>query len=151
MTLLDALLAFAHYASFVLIAVFLTTEVTLLRSEIGKRELDLLARADMGYFLCAAAVLLAGALRFGTSAKGLVFYAGNMTFWVKMLVFFSIALLSLLPTRRYARWRRLGNMDPTFRVPAGEAASTRRVVLFELGGIGLLLLLAALMARGIGG
>lgn len=147
---LDALLAYAHFLAIMLISAFLGAEVLLLRTDLKAKTIEVLAKADMGYFLSAGLVLLAGALRLGFSPKGVMFYAGNLIMWAKVGLFFGIALLSLIPTRRFVHWRHKVRMDPGFQVPADEASSTRRLVFIELHLLALLPLLAVLLSRGIG-
>ena len=147
---LDALLAYAHFIAIMLISAFLGAEILLLRTELKAKTIEVLAKADMGYFLSAGLVLLAGALRLGLAPKGMMFYAGNPILWAKVGLFFAIALLSLIPTRRFVHWRHKLRMDPGFQVPADETASTRRLVFIELHLLALLPLLAVLMSRGIG-
>jgi len=59
-----------------------------------------------------------------------------------MGLFVVVALLSIYPTMKFLGWRK--GIDPA-AVPA-----IRRVLHLELAGIVLILLCAALMARGIG-
>ena len=147
---LDAFLAYVHFIAIMLICSFLGAEALLLRTELKPKTIEILANADLGYFLSAGLVLLAGALRLGLSPKGFMFFAGNLVMWGKLGLFFAIALLSLIPTRRFVRWRHKVRMDPGFQVPADETASTRRLVFVELHLLALLPLLAVLMSRGIG-
>jgi putative membrane protein len=147
---LDALLAYAHFIAIMLICSFLGAEALLLRTELKPKTIEILAYGDMGYFLSAGLVLLSGALRLGLSPKGFMFYAGNLVLWGKLGLFFGIALLSLLPTRRFVSWRHKLRMDPGFQVPVAEVVSTRRLVFIELHLLALLPLLAVAMSRGIG-
>ena len=147
---LNALLAYAHFIAIMLISSFLGAELLLLRTELKAKTVEVLAKADMGYFLSAGLALLAGALHLGLSPKGLMFYAGNPIMWAKVGLFFGIALLSLIPTRRFVDWRHKVRMDRGFQVPANEASSMRRIVFIELHLLALLPLLAVMMSRGIG-
>ncbi len=112
--------------------------------------MDLLSRADMGFFCAAALMLLSGGALWGFSSKGLAFHAGNTIFWLKLLVVAAIGLLSMLPATRYGRWRRLAHLDPAHRVSPAEALSVRRILFVQLALLALIPLLAALAARGIG-
>ena len=147
---LDALLAYAHFISIMLICSFLGAEILLLRTDLKPKSVEVLANADMGYFLSTGLALLTGALRLGLSPKGILFYAGNWVMWAKVALFFGIALLALIPARRFVGWRHKLRMDPGFQVPVAEAASTRRLVFIELHLLALLPLLAVSMSRGIG-
>jgi len=147
---IDPFLAYMHFVGIMLVAAFLGAEFMLLRSELKARTVEILATADMGYFLSAGLVLVAGALRLGFSPKGFMFYAGNVVLWAKIALFFGIAILSLIPTRRFLQWRHKLRMDPGFQISPDEARSTRRIVFIELHLLAVLPLLAVMMSRGIG-
>ncbi len=143
--LTDALLAWAHHLSaFALLAV-LFSEWCLTAHELDAPRLRLLARLDLGYGALAGAVLLAGLARLAWGSKGWAFYAGNPLFWTKLGLFGLIGLLSITPTLRILRWSREG------RAPDATAQrAVRRWMGAQLLLIPLLLLLAPLMARGVG-
>lgn len=90
----------------------------------------------------------AGLARLAWGSKGWAFYVDNPLFWVKLGLFglFGlIGLLSITPTLRILGWRREG------RVPDAAAQRTvRRWMGAQLLLIPALLLLAPLMARGVG-
>ena len=62
---------------------------------------------------------------------------------MKLALFIAIALLSIYPTVKFLSWRKKAP-DPA-AVPA-----IRRILHFELIGVTVILLAAALMAKGIG-
>jgi putative membrane protein len=129
---------------------FLAKEWTLLTAGADKLDLRRLALADMGFGLCAGAVLAAGALRLVFGAKPLAFYLHNPIFHTKMALFIIVGLISIWPTRAFLRWRKAATADSAFRVDAGEWRRIKRIVLIEMHLIALIPLLAVLMARGIG-
>jgi putative membrane protein len=66
-----------------------------------------------------------------------------------MLLYVAIALISIVPTRRFIGWRRAldaGGSGPD----ANAVARVRRLLHLELGLLALMPLMAVLMARGIG-
>ena len=147
---MDVLVAYLHYLAILVVAACLAAEYALL-GQVGKREaIERLGRLDTFYFLALGLLVLSGFARFITSSKGLVFYAGNSIFWLKLLVFSVVAGLSLMPTRHYSRWRHHVNMDGAFNVPANELKVVRLFLTAELGLVAVLPLLAVLMARNIG-
>lgn len=75
------------------------------------------------------------------------FYLGNPVFWLKMTAFAVVAVLSIVPTTRYPRWRRLP-VDATLRPE--EVTRVRRFITAELLVFSVIPICAALMARGIG-
>jgi putative membrane protein len=149
-TFVDVSFAYLHHLAILMVAACLAAEYALLW-QVGKREaIERLGRLDTFYFLALGMVVLSGFARFVTSSKGLVFYAGNSLFWLKLLVFIVIAGLSLMPTRHYSRWRHHVNMDGAFIVPANELKVVRLFLMAEMSLVAVLPLLAVLMARNIG-
>jgi putative membrane protein len=146
----DALLAYAHYASILMLAGYLLCEYLLLRRKDVAPDPAFLVRVDIGYCIAAAAVLSSGAGRLFFGVKPAAFYLGNPVFHAKIGLFVLLGLLSIVPTRAFLRWRRLRRADPAWALPAAEQRRVRLLVLIELHLVALLPLLAALMARGIG-
>ena len=71
------------------------------------------------------------------------FYFANAAFIAKLALFFVVALLSSYPTVKFLSWRK--------KAPdAASVPAIRRILHLELIGVVLMLLCAALMARGIG-
>ncbi len=150
---MDVLVAYLHYLAILVVAACVASEYALLGQigQIGNRDaIERLGRLDTFYFLALGVVVLSGFARFFASSKGLVFYAGNSMFWLKLLVFGIVAGLSLMPTRYYSRWRHHVNMDGAFTVPANELKVVRLFLTAELSLVAVLPLLAVLMARNIG-
>lgn len=139
---MSALFAFLHHmAAFALVAA-LTVEFVVIRDELNARTVRRLALADMALGISAGVLLVVGLLRVFYFEKGAGFYFSNGAFIAKMIVFLAVALLSIYPTLSFLRWR---------RSPQPEAVpAVRRILHLELVGVVLILLFAALMARGIG-
>ncbi len=148
--LLDAALAFLHFAAILLVAGFLVAEAMLLRGDLGARDINALVRSDIGFAGSAVLALATGLARVFFGAKGAAFYADNSVFWVKLGLFLAIGLVSIRPTLAFLRWRRAARGAAGFSVPAAATKSARRTVLIELHLLALLPLAAVLMARGIG-
>ena len=146
----DAIFAYLHFAAIFALIWFLAKQWTLLKAGVDKLDLRSLALADLGFGLCAGAVLVAGVLRLVFGAKPWVFYAHNPVFHTKMALFVVVGIISIWPTRAFARWRKAAVSDVSFRVDEGEWRSIKRFVLIEMHLIALIPLMAVLMARGIG-
>jgi putative membrane protein len=151
MLLHDAGLSWLHFLfAFILVgAIF--AEAVILRLPVDGRVARLLLRVDLLYGLSAVLLILAGVARVIWGAKGWAFYEAQPFFWAKMAAFGVIALISIVPTRTFMRWVRAAKADTAFAVPEAEAKRVRRLVLIEVHLVALLLLFAALMARGVGG
>ena len=139
---MSAFFAFLHHvAAFALVSA-VVVEFVVIRDEMNVRTARRLARADMVVGISAGVLLAVGWMRVVFFEKGSEFYFHNGAFIAKMGLFVVVALLSIYPTMKFLGWRK--GIDPA-AVPA-----IRRVLHLELVGIVLILLCAALMARGIG-
>ena len=146
---MEPLIAYLHYLSIILLAGFLVGELVMCRAGVTTEQARRLAGIDAVFFASALAALATGLLRLFFYAKGVSFYTGNWTFWVKMALYVIIAVISITPTRTFLRWKRAAAERGT--APAGdEIAAARRLIHIELGLLALMPLMAVLMARGIG-
>jgi putative membrane protein len=148
--MLDATLAIVHHLCAFGVVAAQAIEVTMLRGTLDAARLRRLLRVDALYGLSAGLLLGVGLARVAWGPKGVAFYTGNPTFWIKLALFGAVAALSVAPTLRFARWAAAAREDPAWRPDEDEVARTRRQV---IGGAHLLvgvMVAAALMARGIG-
>jgi putative membrane protein len=146
---MEPLLAYLHYLSIILLGAFLTAELIVCRPPLGPPQVRLLPRLDIVFFAAAILALVSGLLRLFFYAKGVGFYLPNPAFHAKMTLYVVIAVISIVPTLRFIRWRRAldaGGPPPD----AAAAARVRRLIHLELALFALMPLLAVLMARGIG-
>jgi putative membrane protein len=146
---LDFLLASGHHIALLLLVSVLGGEALLLRQPPSESIMRLLGRADALYGISAGVLLLIGIARLNAGAKGIEFYSGNPVFWVKMVVFAVIGLISIVPTVRFLKWRR--HFSATGQLPETAAwDSTRKLVMAQLHLLPFVAIAAAAMARGIG-
>ena len=139
---MSAFMAFVHHvAAFALVSA-MVVEFVLIRQELNAVAARRLALADMVVGISAAVLLVVGLLRVFYFEKGSAFYFNNAAFIAKLALFLAVALASIYPTLKFLAWRK--NPDPS-AVPL-----VRRILHLELAGVVLILLCAALMARGIG-
>lgn len=146
----DAVFAYLHFTAIFALVWFLAKEWTLLKAGVEKLDFRRLALADAGFGISAGGVLLAGLSRLVWGAKSWVFYAHNPVFHAKMALFVIVGLMSIAPTRAFLRWRKAAAADAGFRVDESEWRRIKRILLVEMHLLGLIPLLAVLMARGIG-
>lgn len=148
--MIAALFAFLHHlAAFALVSA-IAAEFLMIREELTLRSARRILFADMIIGIAAATVLIAGLLRVFFFEKGADYYAHNAFFIAKISLFVAIALLSIYPTREFLSWRKGLNDGRLPAIAAAKLQSIRGVIHLELAGIGLILLCAALMAKGIG-
>ena len=148
--MIAALFAFLHHlAAFALVSA-ISAEFLMIREELTLRSARKILFADMLIGIAAATVLVAGLLRVFFFEKGADYYAHNAFFITKVSLFVVIALLSIYPTREFLSWRKSLNEGRLPATAADKLQSIRGVIHLELAGIGLIILCAALMAKGIG-
>jgi putative membrane protein len=147
----DAGLAWLHFVFAFILVGAIAAEAFILRLPVDGAVARLLLRVDLFYAISAAGLILAGVARVIWGAKGWDYYQHQPFFWAKMAAFAAIGLISIAPTRRFIGWTKAAAADPAFAVAEAEAKKVRRLVVLETHLVALLLLFAALMARGIGG
>jgi putative membrane protein len=132
-----------HLAAFALVAA-LAAQIMLLRGEVSAQSARRAAAVDALYGTSAGILLVVGLLRVFYFEKGVAYYFHSAPFIAKLALFVCVGLLSIYPTLAFRRWRRdPGAAQATIR-------SVRRIVHLQLAGVALILLLAAMMARGVG-
>lgn len=107
-----------------------------------------LARLDFFYMLTALAAIATGLARVFLGDKPAVFYAHNGFFHAKIGLFVLIGLLSILPTMRFARWRKQVSAGRQSAVEPTEIAPAMRWVRVQLVLLPLVPAMAVFMARG---
>lgn len=146
---LDVTLASLHHLlAFALVGV-LIAEWALLKGVVAIDIIGRLPRLDLLYGILAASLLVVGGLRVSFGIKGAAFYAHNPFFWLKLALYIATALLSIVPTLRFVRWRKA--LRATGALPSeAEWASTRKLAVLQAHLLAGVMICAALMARGIG-
>ena len=146
----SAIMAFLHHlAAFTLVGT-LIYEHTAFRKDITFAEARRLQRMDLVYGISAGFVLIVGLLRVFYFEKGAPFYAQNLFFWTKMAGFALVALLSIYPTIRFLSWNKFFAKNQIPEISDQDAARIKLILRLELVAIAVILLSAAMMARGVG-
>jgi putative membrane protein len=138
-----------HLAAFTLVAA-VAVELVLLRSDLTAASARRLLAVDAVLGASAGVVLVAGLLRVFYFEKGAAYYFSNAAFLAKLALFVLVALLSIYPTAQFLSWRKALKAGRAPALEPGPLRRIRRLVHWELAGIAVLILCAALMARGIG-
>jgi putative membrane protein len=143
-------LAFLHHAAAFLVFAVLTVELVLMRGELTAGTARSLLRMDALYGIAATVLLVVGLLRVFYTEKGAAYYFHSGTFIAKLTLFIVVALLSIYPTVKFMAWRKaLKNNQPP-ALDAGTRRKIRMILHFELMLLVVIILLAVMMARGIG-
>ena len=145
-----AAFAFLHHiAAFSLFAA-LVAELILIRGPLDVVTARRIQVADMAFGIAAGVVLFVGGLRVFHFEKGATYYFHSWTFIAKLTLFVVVGLLSIIPTNEFLSWRRAVKQGHAPSVSAERLRSLRMLIHLELLGLVLIILMAALMAKGIG-
>ena len=142
------LFAFLHHlAAFTLVAC-VAVEFILLRAELSLWTARRLIATDAVLGISAVVLLLAGLARVFWFEKGAAYYFHNHAFLTKFSLFVIVALLSIVPTREFLSWRKAVRGGTVPAVDAARFKRARMIVHIELAAIVVILLCAAIMAKG---
>jgi putative membrane protein len=145
-----SLFAFLHHvAAFALVAA-LAVEFVLIKGELSVASARRLQITDQVFGAAAGVVLVVGFLRVFYFEKGAAYYFHSVPFIAKLSLFVIVGLLSIYPTKEFLSWRAAVRQRLAPTVASAKLRAIRGIMHWELIGVVLILLCAALMARGIG-
>lgn len=148
--IINSLMATLHHIAAFAVTATLVYEFLAFRRNLTVQEARRILQVDTAYGISAGLLIVVGLLRVFFFEKGSAFYLNNTMYWVKMGLFILIGLLSIYPTVRFLKWRTALNEDQAPQIPEAEFKQIRLLLHLELTGIVLILLVAPMMARGIG-
>lgn len=137
-----------HIAAFTLVAA-LAMEFLLIRMDLNVESARRLQRVDVLFGASAGVLLVIGLLRVFYFEKGASYYFHSAPFIAKLSLFVIVGLLSIYPTVEFLSWQKLVKQGSAPQVTPAKLRTIRTIVHLELIGVVLILLCAALMARGI--
>jgi putative membrane protein len=145
-----SLFAFLHHvAAFVLFAA-LVVEFVLTRDAPTLASARKLLLADLVFGISAGILLVVGLTRVYFFEKGATYYFHTWTFTAKLSLFILVGLISIIPTREFLSWRTAIRQGQAPQASPAKMRFVRSIVHLELAGIVLIILMAALMAKGVG-
>lgn len=142
------LFAFLHHLAAFTVVAAVAVEFVLLRGELTLWTARRLQAVDAVLGAAATLLLLVGLARVFWFEKGAAYYFHNHAFLGKLSLFVIVALLSIVPTLRFLSWRKAVQAGQVPVVDAGTLKRVRMIVHIELAAIVLILLCAAIMAKG---
>jgi putative membrane protein len=145
---MSTLFAFLHHLCAFTLVSAIAIEFTLLRQELTLASARRLLGTDLVLGIAAGLLLVIGLLRVFFFEKGPAYYWHSHAFLTKFSLFVIVGLLSIIPTREFLSWR---GAIKAGQAPVMEAVRRRRVTMvihIELAAIVIILLCAAIMARG---
>ena len=138
-----------HLAAFTLVAA-LAVEFILIRGELNLGTARKLQRIDMVFGLSSGVVLVVGLLRVFYFEKGASYYFHSAPFIAKLSLFVIVGLLSIYPTVEFASWGKSLKQGQMPVLTGRKIASIRSIIHWELAAVAVMILCAALMAKGVG-
>jgi putative membrane protein len=147
---MNAIAAFLHHLCFIAIMIALFAEILLLKEAPTLATAAKIRRYDALYGIAALLVIAVGALRVVYFEKGPGYYMHSAAFMAKMALFAAAGLLSIYPTVSFLKWGTAISQGVAPVLADAERRRLRLAVHVEAGLMLLVVLCAALMAKGNG-
>ena len=145
---MSTLFAFLHHLCAFTLVSAVAIEFALIRGELTLASARRLQVTDMVLGIAAGALLVIGLLRVFFLEKGADYYFHSHAFMTKFSVFIAVGLLSMVPTMEFLSWRRALKTGQVPTINARKLRLVTAVIHGELFAIVVILLCAAIMARG---
>jgi putative membrane protein len=145
---MTTLFAFLHHLCAFTLVSALAIEFALIREVLTPSTARRLQVTDLVLGISAGALFVVGLLRVFLFEKGASYYFHSHAFLTKFSLFIILGLLSIIPTMEFLSWRAALTAG---QVPVMEAKKKRLVTAIihaELASIVIIVLCAAIMARG---
>ena len=145
---MSTLFAFLHHVCAFTLVSAVAIEFMLIRQELTLWSARKLQATDRVLGIAAGALLVVGLLRVFYFEKGPDYYFHSHAFTAKFSIFVAIGLLSIIPTLEFLSWRKLLSDGQVPAITAKKRRLVTAVIHGELLSIVIILLCAAIMARG---
>ena len=145
---MSTLFAFLHHLCAFTLVSAVAIEFALIRQELTLASARRLQVTDLVLGIAAGALLVIGLLRVIYFEKGPEYYFHSHAFMAKLSIFIVIGLLSIIPTREFLSWRGALKAGQVPAIGAKKLQLVTAVIHGELLAIAIILLCAAIMARG---
>ena len=145
---MSTLFAFLHHVSAFTLVSAVAIEFALIRGELTVSSARRLQVTDLVLGIAAGALLVIGLLRVFFFEKGADYYFHSQAFMAKLSLFIAIGLLSIIPTKEFLSWRGAVKAGQAPSISAKKLRLVTAVIHGELFAIVIILLCAAIMARG---
>jgi putative membrane protein len=144
------LFAFLHHvAAFTLVAA-LVLEFILIKDDLTVRSAQRIQRADLAFGMSAGVLLVVGFCRVLYFEQGPFYYFHSVPFAAKLALFLIVGLLSIIPTIEFLSWRKSMRQGQMPIVTDRKRRAIRSILHWEILGVVMIVLCAALMAKGVG-
>ena len=145
---MSTLFAFLHHLCAFTLVSAVAIELVLIRQELTLSSARRLQVTDMVLGIAAGALLFIGLVRVFLLEKGPDYYWHSHAFLTKFSLFVITALSSIIPTIEFLSWRKALSEGQVPAISAKRLKLVTSVIHSELAAILVILLCAAIMARG---
>jgi putative membrane protein len=145
---MTTLFAFLHHLCAFTLVSALAIEFALIRQELTLASARRLLVTDTVYGIAAGALLVVGLLRVFFFEKGADYYFHSHAFLTKLSLFVVVGLLSIIPTMEFLSCRGAVKASQAPSIDTRKLRRVTAVIHAELAAIVVILLCAAIMARG---
>jgi putative membrane protein len=145
---MSTLFAFLHHLCAFALVSTVAIEFALIRGELTLSSARRLQVTDLVLGIAAGGLLVIGLLRVFFFEKGADYYFHSQAFMAKLSLFIVIGLLSIVPTMEFLSWRGALKAGQVPAISAKKLRLVTAVIHGELFAIVIILLCAAIMARG---
>ena len=145
---MSTLFAFLHHLCAFTLVSTVAIEFALIRGELTVSAARRLQVTDIVLGIAAGALLVIGLLRVFFFEKGAAYYFHSHAFLTKLSLFIVVGLLSIIPTVEFLSWRGALKAGQVPVVAAKKLRLVTAIIHGELLAVVIILLCAAIMARG---
>ncbi|MES2026829.1 MAG: DUF2214 family protein [Pseudomonadota bacterium] len=147
---MNATFAFLHHIAFLVIMLMLSFEMLLLKQPLTLATAKKIQRYDAIYGVAAGLIIIIGGLRVMYFEKGADYYMHSAPFIIKMALFIVVGLISIHPTMTFLKWNKSLKQGVVPELSDAQNRKLRGIIHLELTLLGLMILCAAMAAKGIG-
>jgi len=145
---MSTLFAFLHHVCAFTLVSALAIEFVLIRSELTLSSARRLQVTDLVLGIAAGALLVVGLMRVFFFEKGASYYFHSHAFLAKFSLFIVVGLLSIIPTMEFLSWRGALTAGQVPAIAAKKLRMVTAIIHGELAAVVIIVLCAAIMARG---
>jgi putative membrane protein len=145
---MSTLFAFLHHLCAFALVSALAIEFTLIRQELTLSSARGLQVTDLVLGIAAGVLLVIGLMRVFFFEKGASYYFHSYAFLAKFSLFIVVGLLSIVPSLEFVSWRGALTAGQVPTIDARKLRLVTGIIHGELFAVVIILLCAAIMARG---
>jgi len=147
---MNIFIPYLHFIGIMLMMSALFTEYMLIRSEVAKDRIRMLSVTDVVLGISVVLVIISGLLRwFLVDAKGADYFNTQPYFHIKLTLFVLMIILSIFPSRKFHKWKKMSNKDDQFIPTEKEIKKQLLIIRIEMLLMILIPVLAVLVNQGI--